>query len=226
MGSAAKQLLGLAKNRLNQFYNPSLYKPPPKRELSRMDQIVVAEGGTLAPTNPPGGIAGTGVTVLAEVNDHVAPPPAPAAYNSYAKARESTGVIAMLDLLKADLDKENTEATATEKNAQEQYEQLMTDSAAKRTTDSTSLTEKAQAKADTSANLESMKQMKTATTADLMATLKVIEGLHAECDWLIKYFDMRKEARTGEIDSLKNARAVLSGADYSLLQKRLLRQRM
>merc|ERR1719486_1470712 len=32
--AAAKELLGFAKNRLNKFYNPKLYKPPPKRELS------------------------------------------------------------------------------------------------------------------------------------------------------------------------------------------------
>merc|ERR1719335_839816 len=32
--SAAKEILGFAKNRLNKFYNPKLYKPPPKRELS------------------------------------------------------------------------------------------------------------------------------------------------------------------------------------------------
>merc|ERR1719395_217103 len=32
--SAAKDLLGFAKNRLNKFYNPKLYKAPPKRELS------------------------------------------------------------------------------------------------------------------------------------------------------------------------------------------------
>merc|ERR1719284_1733281 len=31
---AAKELLGFAKNRLNKFYNPKLYKAPPKAELS------------------------------------------------------------------------------------------------------------------------------------------------------------------------------------------------
>merc|ERR1719326_2077248 len=32
--TAAKDLLSFAKNRLNKFYNPRLYKAPPKRELS------------------------------------------------------------------------------------------------------------------------------------------------------------------------------------------------
>merc|ERR1719473_1665120 len=32
--TACKGLIGVAKNRLNKFYNPKLYKPPPKRELT------------------------------------------------------------------------------------------------------------------------------------------------------------------------------------------------
>merc|ERR1719235_1360167 len=58
--NAVIALIGVAKNRLNKFYNPKLYKPPPKRELSEEERITLNMGGTLAPTNPPGGIAGTG----------------------------------------------------------------------------------------------------------------------------------------------------------------------
>lgn len=45
------------------------------------------------------------------------------------------------------------------------------------------------------------------------------EDLHLACDWLLSNFDSRKAARAGEVDSLKKAKAVLSGADYSLVQK-------
>merc|ERR1719387_2261337 len=79
--SAAKELLGIVKNRLNKFYNPKLYKAPPKIELSASDRIMVSEGIAMETTMPPGGIAGTGVTVLAQVSAHVqssvAPPPPP-----------------------------------------------------------------------------------------------------------------------------------------------------
>merc|ERR1719155_280424 len=57
--NAAKELIGFAKNRLNKFYNPKLYKPPPKRVLTEEERITVNMGGTLAPTAAPGGIAGT-----------------------------------------------------------------------------------------------------------------------------------------------------------------------
>merc|ERR550514_1170105 len=41
---AAIGLIGKAKNRLNKFYNPALYKPPPKEELSAEDRIVANLG--------------------------------------------------------------------------------------------------------------------------------------------------------------------------------------
>merc|ERR1719230_1629573 len=46
--SAAKEIIQFAKNRLNKFYNPALYKPPPKRELTEEERITINMGGTLA----------------------------------------------------------------------------------------------------------------------------------------------------------------------------------
>jgi len=221
--TAAKEVLAFAKNRLNKFYNPNLYKPPPKVELSAEDRIYSNQGGEVT-TAAPGGIAGTGIAVLAQVSVHqhrAAPPAPPATWGAYAsKSEGSTGVIAMIDLLISDLEKEMTEAETDEKDAQGDYEQMMKDSASKRTTDSTALTEKGSAKADTEAELQAHSDSKAAGGKELMATMKYISSLHAECDWLLQYFDARKEARTGEVDSLKKAKDVLSGADYSLLQRR------
>merc|ERR1719506_2872620 len=102
--SAATELLGFAKNRLNKFYNPKLYKAPPARVLTDEDRAVQAAGGT----------------VLADVSAHnagkVAPPPPPETAAAFSKkSEESNGVIAMIDLLIADLTKEITEAKTTEK---------------------------------------------------------------------------------------------------------------
>merc|ERR1712013_499734 len=124
-----------------------------------------------------------------------------------------------IDLLAKDLAKEMTEATADEKNAQGEYETVMKDAALKRTSDTTSLTNKGAAKADMEAELQDHKESKTAAVKELMATQAYIASLHAECDWLLQYFDVRKEARAGEIDSLEKAKAVLSGADFTLVQK-------
>merc|ERR1719443_664304 len=94
----------------------------------------------------------------------------------------------------------------------------MSDSSTKRAEDSKMLTEKESTLADLQANLQSSQDDKASTTKELGATLQYIQSLHAECDWLLQYFDVRKEARTSEIDALGKAKAVLSGADYSLVQ--------
>merc|ERR1719231_568645 len=124
----------------------------------------------------------------------------------------------MSDLMVKDLTKEMTEAETTEKDAQADYEQAMKDAAEKRTADSKTLADKQKAKAETEADTESKTEEKGATTKTLMATLEHIQSLHAECDWLLQYFEVRKEARSGEISSLTTAKAVLSGADFSLLE--------
>mmetsp|Transcript_33665 Transcript_33665/g.88158 ORF Transcript_33665/g.88158 Transcript_33665/m.88158 type:complete len:700 (-) Transcript_33665:88-2187(-) len=205
--SAAKELLGVAKNRLNKFYNPKLYKPPAKVELSAQDRIA---------TNM--GMGAAAALVQVSLSHRDAPAPPPETWGAYSrKGEESTGVIAMVDLLIKDLDKEITEAETDEKNSQKDYEALMSDSAAKRTEDSKGLTEKGALKADLEAALEKHTEAEKMGTRDLMMTEKYISELHAECDWLLKYFEARQEARSEEIDSLGKAKAVLSGADFSLL---------
>jgi hypothetical protein len=237
--NAAKELIGVAKNRLAKFYTPKLYKAAPKRELTAEERVSVNMGGTMAPTAPPGGIAGTGVSFLQEqpatlvqVASHkvqVAPAPPPETWDAYAKkGGEHTGVTTMLDMLVADLDKEIQEMTVDEKDAQAEYETFIADSAAKRAADSKSIAEKESTKADLGAEVVKLTGENKATLMALMDKHEYIKDLHLDCDWLLANFEARKAARTGEVESLKNAKAVLSGADYSLVQQtsaRLLRLR-
>merc|ERR1719188_1262652 len=102
----------------------------------------------------------------------------------------------------------------------------MSDSAAKRSSDSALLTEKTATKSEMEGDLQDHKDNHASLSKDLGATLKYIASLHAECDWLLKFFEIRKAARASEIDALGKAKAVLSGADYSLLQTRSLRGAM
>merc|ERR1719252_46034 len=134
--TAAVQLLGVAENRLNKFYNPAAYKPPQRRELTEEERIYVQSGGAdprdaeeaaAAQT----GIAGTGITVLASIRaaTNVAPPPPPATAGAYAK-KDAGGPTALIAKLK------------DETYAQEDYEELMKESAEKRAADSKTITEK------------------------------------------------------------------------------------
>lgn len=221
--NAAKELLNFAKNRLNKFYNPKLYKAPPKRELTEEEKISTSFGGTLAPTAAPGGIAGTGVTAFVQIhahNDHEdAPAPPPATWDAYSKkSEETTGVISMIDLLIRDLDKEMTEAQTEETEAQKDYEEMMNDSAKKRAADLKASAAKQAAKAEAEDGKVSDEASKMSEFKELTATKQYESQLHAECDWLMQNFDLRKQMRAEEMDNLKQAKAVLSGADFSLIQ--------
>merc|ERR1719487_1509847 len=187
--NAAKDLIGLAKNRLQKFYNPALYKAP-------------------APAS-----------AMFAQRSSVAPPPPPETFGAYSKkGGESTGVISMLDTMVADLDKEITEIETEEKENQAEYEQFMSDSAAKRANDAKSIEDKEAAKADLEASLIKTEEEKKAKMKEAMATAQFLSEVHGDCDWLLSNFDTRKAARAGEVDALTKAKAVLSGADYSLLQ--------
>jgi len=191
--TAAKELLNFAKKRLNKFYNPKLVEK------------------SLA--------AASFVQVAAHANTLQAPPPPPETFGAYSKKSEDNmGVIAMMDLLITDLDKDMVEAETEEKDAQIDYEVTMKNSAEKRVKDSKSLIEKESIKGDLEAALEMHVESKEAEQKELMATMRYMQSLHLECDWLLKYFDVRQTARSSEIDALGNAKAVLRGADFSLLQ--------
>jgi septal ring factor EnvC (AmiA/AmiB activator) len=199
--AATKDLLLFAKNRLNNFYNPKLYMPPAKEELS-------SEGAIERDMSF--------VQLALQRRSNIEPPPA--TWDAYAKkSEESTGVVAMIDLLVQDMDKEMQEAEVEEKNSQEEYDKTVADAKSDRVGLSKSLKDKTAAKADLTADLETLKGTKKSTSVELMATDKFIGELHAECDWLLQYFDVRAQARTGEIDALGKAKAVLSGADYSMM---------
>jgi hypothetical protein len=225
--TAAVEIIKMAKNRMNKFYNPKLYKAPPKREMTEEQRISVNMGGTLAPTAAPDGISGTDITAFNEeaptfvqisehFQDEAAPPPPPGASDAYQqREEESQGVLQMMDILIEDLKKESTEMEVDEKNAQAEYETFIKDSAEKRAADSKAIAEKEAAKADTAAKLQKHGAEKKETNAELKANLEYTMGLHQSCDWLLQNYDVRKTARAGQADSLSKAKAVLNGADYT-----------
>merc|ERR550514_2484298 len=118
----------------------------------------------------------------------------------------------------ADLEKEMQEAEVDEKNAQEEYTEFMADSKEKRAQDSKAIVEKEGVKAGLETDLETAHSDKKAEQKTLLATKEYLADVHGECDWLLENFDLRKAARAEEADALKKAKAVLSGADFSLLQ--------
>merc|ERR1740130_528003 len=224
--SGAVQLLEVAKNQLNKFYNPKSYKAPERRELTEEERIYVNSGGmdprdaeeaAAAQT----GIAGTGVGAFIQLSSKLtekgAPPPPPMAIKAYKKS-DSSGPIALMDNFMNEIKMEMQEDDMNEKQAQKDYEELMQDSADKRGLDSKTIVEKEEQKAEAETKLQTAKKNHKDESAELLALGETIANLHGDCDFLIQNFDLRRDARTNEIEAIGKAKAVLSGADYSFLQ--------
>lgn len=193
--NSASELLGLAKDRMLQFYNAKLAKPT---EPSLAEIAFKAMGGA---------------------ESEAAQEPAPETWGEYKKkGQASAGVVALLDALVADLAKEMAVMQVEEKKAQAEYESFISAAANKRATDAKEVTTKEGTKAELEATLEKLAEETKSTKAEFLAKSESLHVLHGECDWFLQNYDVRKEARASEVESLKSAEAVLSGADYSLLQ--------
>merc|ERR1719353_1255773 len=142
--NAALQLIEKAKNALNKFYRPNLYKEAPKRELTDEEKILAASGRSdMIATAAPELIPGTTEAVFAQVHSSAAPPPPPATWDAYSKKEgKSNGVIGLMDMLLKELQDGITEAEHEEETAQKDYERLMSDSQASRAKMADSITTK------------------------------------------------------------------------------------
>jgi len=206
LSEAAIQLVGKAKNRLNKFYNPTMYKAPPKTEMSMEEKIMQA--GSFAQVH-------AHTSEDDSEDDSVAPPQAPETFGAYEKkSGKSAGVIGLMDMMVQELESDMKDAEYEEKTSQADYQKLMSNSEATRSANTKSITNKEMSKAEMESKLNDLKETLTDTEKDLSLIASTLGDLHTACDFLLQNYDLRKEARTNEVESLKNAKAILSGANF------------
>merc|ERR1719498_2256830 len=188
---AAVELIGMAKNRMNKFYNPTLYKEPEKKEEEEDFFAQIA-------SRQPG--------------------PAPETFGEYKKSESSAGVIGMMDGMIRETEQAMAEAKRDEKEAQKDYEEEMTDAATKRSDDSKLIVTKEGEKAEQSQVLEDTKESKRTKSGQLDVLESKISDLHKTCDFLIEKYEAIREERKKEEEGLKASKNVLAGAKLGFLQ--------
>merc|ERR1719160_255911 len=203
-------LIGKAKNRLQKFYNPTLYKAPPKKEMTMEEKIIAS--GSSAFVQQEAEFDASFVQIRRVTK--VAPPEAPEGPAPYKKTG-SSGVLALMDMVMGEVKTGITEMKMNEKYAQKEYVELMEDSKESRATDLKSLTESQSSKADLEGSLTEAKENQMLTLEQSQNVISTLAKLHGSCDFIIKNFELRLNARTAEIEGLKTAKAVLAGANFS-----------
>mmetsp|Transcript_37589 Transcript_37589/g.90310 ORF Transcript_37589/g.90310 Transcript_37589/m.90310 type:complete len:692 (+) Transcript_37589:83-2158(+) len=107
------------------------------------------------------------------------------------------------------------ESISDEADSQEEYEKLLRDSFALIARNQRAITDNKERRAEARNDLGTAKEDLGATMDNLEGLAKENSDLHTECDYLLKNFAIRKQARTEEIEAIKTAKAILSGADFS-----------
>merc|ERR1719247_478692 len=179
LNEAAMQLIEKAKNRLQKFYNPTLYKAPPKTEMSMEEKIIDA---------------GTFVQIKAhdEEDSDVAPPQAPETFSGgYQKSEKSAGVLGLMDMMVKEIETDMKDAAYEEKTSQSDYAKLMEESQASRAANSKGIVTKAASKATLESKLMAAKDAHTAVSTDLDLIAATLGDLHMQCDFLLQNYGLR-----------------------------------
>jgi hypothetical protein len=138
----------------------------------------------------------------------LAPPPE---QKTYGKNAGGGGAVAMImEVMKESKDLELT-AIKAETNAQAAYEGFTKDSNKLIAANQEAIASKSEAKAKADAALALAKGDLGTTVEDILGLDEVAKNLHAQCDFLLKYFEERQSKRSQEIDALNQAKAIFSG---------------
>lgn len=135
---------------------------------------------------------------------------APEADLSYQK--QGGGALRVLELfhvLKADVQKQTSMLVSEDSIGQSEYENLVKNSNQKKMADNRSLGSKQAAKAELEADLQRSREGLRSSNQVLTALEEEVRNLHQQCDFLLKNFDLREDARRAEKRSLTRAQAVL-----------------
>jgi len=135
----------------------------------------------------------------------------PAKFKKYEQSSGGDRVVAMIeDIIKDSRDSEN-ELIRDEENSQAGYETSMKDLNKGITDYTRAIVNNKENKAKAEQTLTSAKQDFSATFSELEGLNEVLGSLHKQCDFLLKNFEARQQARAQEVDALNEAKSILSG---------------
>jgi hypothetical protein len=130
----------------------------------------------------------------------------------YGKNSAGGGVMSLIQEIKAEAVTLEKEGVLAEQNAQNDYTAFVAETAKSIGAANRSIGAKADAKAELEQAIVAASADKAATVQALMELGKYETELHSSCDYVLKNFDLRQEARAEEMDALNSAKAILSGA--------------
>jgi len=141
-------------------------------------------------------------------------PPPPPGFEAYKKNAAAGGVMGMIQQIINDAKAMEAEVIRSEEDAQKAYEDFVKDTNGSIEAKSKDIVNKSESKAKAEADLVEAKEDKEAAMLELEQLANYKAELHSSCDFVLKNFEIRQTARDEEIEALKQAKAILSGAKF------------
>ena len=141
-------------------------------------------------------------------------PPPPAGFEAYKKNAASGGVMGMIEQIIQDAKAMEAEAIRSESDAQQAYEGFVKETNSSIEEKSKDIVNKSETKAKAETDLVTAKEDKESTMLELEQLSNYNAELHSSCDFVMKNFEVRQTARSEEMEALKQAKAILSGAKF------------
>merc|ERR1719263_1171971 len=107
------------------------------------------------------------------------------------------------------------EAIKAEEDAQTTYEDFVKETNASVNAKSKDIVNKSEEKAKAESDLVETNEAKEGVMLALEQLSNLKAELHSSCDFVTKNFEIRQTARDEEIEALKQAKAILSGANFA-----------
>jgi len=143
-------------------------------------------------------------------------PPPPPGFQEYKKNAAAGGVMGMIQQIINDAKAMEAEAIRAEEDAQKAYEDFVKDTNGSVEEKNRDIVHKSEIKAKAEADLVQAKDDHEAVLLELEQLGNYKAELHSSCDFIVKNFEIRQQARDEEVEALKQAKAILSGADFSM----------
>jgi regulator of replication initiation timing len=147
------------------------------------------------------------------------PPPPPEATSYSKKTGQGLGIVGLMSELISDLKLEGQKAQMEEASAQKAYEEGLANSQASREATSKEVVAMQTHKAELEETVHETKASHRTLEAEMKSIVMKITSLHQECDFIVANYDLRKNARAQEVEAMRNAVAILSGASFALTQQ-------
>jgi len=138
----------------------------------------------------------------------------PAGFDSYKKNAAAGGVMGMIQQIINDAKSMEAETIRAEEDSQKAYESFVKDTNGSVEEKAKDIVHKSEIKAKAEADLVQAQADKEAVMLELEQLGNYKAELHGSCDFIVKNFDIRQTARSEEIEALKQAKAILSGANF------------